>query len=617
MIQVENVSKSFGEYLLYDNLSLTIAEKSRVALIAVNGAGKTTLLNIIAKVEEPDKGSVVYQSGIKIGYLSQQPVIDETSSVLEAIYRSDSEISSTVREYEKAILHSDDELTSTLLAKMDALNAWDFEYRAKEILSRLKINDLDQPVSTLSGGQLKRVALAIVLINDPDVLILDEPTNHLDLEMSAWLEEYLIKRDKTLLMVTHDRYFLDRVCTNIYELDQASLFQYKGGYSDYLVKREERIAQFNSEVDKAQNLYRRELEWMRRMPQARGHKAKYREDAFYETKDKAFKKRNDSTIEIALGGSRLGTKIFEMINVSKSFGTKRILNNFNYTFTRYEKLGIIGNNGTGKSTFLKILTGVVSADAGVTDVGESVKFGYYRQDGVDFDENKRVIDVVKDIAEVVTLANGSTISASQILNHFLFTPDTQYSYVCKLSGGEKRKLYLLTVLMQSPNFLILDEPTNDLDIVTLNILEDFLANFGGCLIVVSHDRYFMDKVVDHILVFEGDGKLRLFEGNYTQLRNAELDKIEEQRKTEKPQQQSEKVERIKSQTRKLTFKEKQELEQLDKEIPQLENDKLKLEELMSSGTRSANELVELSKKYEELIATLDEKGFRWLELSDI
>lgn len=618
MIQVENITKSFGEQLLYENLSLSIQERSRIALIAINGAGKTTLLNIIAKVEEPDSGDIVYRSDIKIGYLSQKPDIDNTLTVLEAIYRSDDEVSSTVREYEKAILNSDDELTSTLLAKMDSLNAWDFEYRAKEILSRLKIRDLNQTISTLSGGQLKRVALAIVLINDPDVLILDEPTNHLDLEMSAWLEEYLIKRDKTLFMVTHDRYFLERVCTNIYELDQCSLFQYKGSYNDYLLKRNERIEQFNSEVERAQNLYRRELEWMRRMPQARGHKAKYREDAFYEIKDKAFKKRNDATIEIALGGSRLGTKIFEMEEVSKSFDSKVILDKFSYTFSRYEKLGIIGNNGTGKSTFLKILTGGLSADSGTTDIGESVKFGYFRQDGVDFDENKRVIDVIKDIAEVVTLANGNTITASQLLTHFLFTPDTQYNYVYKLSGGEKRKLYLLTILMESPNFLILDEPTNDLDIVTLNILEEFLAGFGGCLIVVSHDRYFMDKVVDHLLVFEGDGVLRIFEGNYTQYRNAELDKIDQERKkNDKSQPQVEKVERTKNTTRKLTYKEKCELELLDKEIPELEAKKTMLEAKMSDGTLTSDEIMTISKEYELLTDEIDEKSFRWLELSEI
>ncbi|MFI3262113.1 MAG: ABC-F family ATP-binding cassette domain-containing protein [Rikenellaceae bacterium] len=618
MIQVENITKTFGEQLLYENLSLSIQERSRIALIAINGAGKTTLLNIIAKVEEPDSGSIVYRNDIRIGYLSQKPDIDESLTVLEAIYRSDDEISSTVRDYEKAILESNHELTSTLLTKMDSLNAWDFEYRAKEILSRLKIRDLSQRVSTLSGGQLKRVALAIVLINDPDVLILDEPTNHLDLEMSAWLEEYLIKRDKTLLMVTHDRYFLERVCTNIYELDQCSLFQYKGSYNDYLLKRNERIEQFNSEVERAQNLYRRELEWMRRMPQARGHKAKYREDAFYEIKDKAFKKRNDATIEIALGGSRLGTKIFEMKEVSKSFdSSKVILDKFSYTFSRYEKLGIIGNNGTGKSTFLKILTGGMSADSGITDIGESVKFGYFRQDGVDFDENKRVIDVIKDIAEVVTLANGSTITASQLLTHFLFTPDTQYNYVYKLSGGEKRKLYLLTILMESPNFLILDEPTNDLDIVTLNILEEFLAGFGGCLIVVSHDRYFMDKVVDHLLVFEGNGVLRIFEGNYTQYRNAELDKIDMERKAEKPQQQVEKVAKPKNNTRKLTYKEKCELEALDKEIPELEAKKAELEAKMSNGTLGSDEIMTISKEYEALTEDLDEKSFRWLELSEI
>ncbi len=618
MIQLENISKWYGEILLYENLSLTIAEGHRIALIAKNGAGKTTLLNIVAGVESADNGTVTFQNGITVGYLAQEPVLADNQTVLEAIYHADDALVSVVRDYEKALAENDNIRLGELISQMDALNAWDFEHRAKNILTRLKITDFFQKVATLSGGQRKRLALAMVLIESPDVLILDEPTNHLDLEMAQWLEDYLLKSGKTLFMVTHDRYFLDRVCTDIYELDHGILYTYKGGYSDYVEKRAERIEQFNTEVEKAQNLFRRELEWMRRMPQARGHKAKYRKDAFYETKEKAFRKRNDDVIDIQIKASRLGTKIFEADHLNKRFGDKIILNDFSYRFARYEKLGIVGKNGTGKSTFLNIISGDMQPDSGIVEIGESVRFGYYRQTGMSFDENKKVIDAVREIAEVVTLGDGKTITASQFLNHFLFPPEVQYTYIYKLSGGEKRRLYLLTVLMMSPNFLILDEPTNDLDIMTLNILEDYLEKFGGCLIVVSHDRYFMDKVVDHLLVFEGNGKITVFPGNYTQYRNSVEEREEQERRIqEKPvlskKSVSEKVER----ERKLTFKEKQEMMSLEQEIEVLEKEKKEMEEAMSSGTLSIDDLTSLSERYGILSADLDEKSMRWLELSEI
>ena len=618
MIQLENISKWYGEILLYENLSLTIAEGHRIALIAKNGAGKTTLLNIVAGVESADNGNVTFQNGITVGYLAQEPVLADNLTVLEAIYHADDALVSVVRDYEKALAENDNIRLGELISQMDALNAWDFEHRAKNILTRLKITDFFQKVATLSGGQRKRLALAMVLIESPDVLILDEPTNHLDLEMAQWLEDYLLKSGKTLFMVTHDRYFLDRVCTDIYELDHGILYTYKGGYSDYVEKRAERIEQFNTEVEKAQNLFRRELEWMRRMPQARGHKAKYRKDAFYETKEKAFRKRNDDVIDIQIKAPRLGTKIFEADHLNKRFGDKIILNDFSYRFARYEKLGIVGKNGTGKSTFLNIISGDMQPDSGIVEIGESVRFGYYRQTGMSFDENKKVIDAVREIAEVVTLGDGKTITASQFLNHFLFPPEVQYTYIYKLSGGEKRRLYLLTVLMMSPNFLILDEPTNDLDIMTLNILEDYLEKFGGCLIVVSHDRYFMDKVVDHLLVFEGNGKITVFPGNYTQYRNSVEEREEQERRIqEKPvlskKSVSEKVER----ERKLTFKEKQEMMSLEQEIEVLEKEKKEMEKAMSSGTLSIDDLTSLSERYGILSADLDEKSMRWLELSEI
>ena len=499
---------------------------------------------------------------------------------------------------------------------MDQEKAWEYEQKAKQILSQLKIRNFDQKVKQLSGGQLKRVALANALITEPDLLILDEPTNHLDLDMTEWLEEYLRRTNLSLLMVTHDRYFLDRVCSEIIEIDNQQLYQYKGNYSYYLEKREERIEAKSVEIERANNLYRTELDWMRRMPQARGHKARYREDAFYELEKVAKQRQRNDNVKLEVKASYIGSKIFEADHLSKSFGDLKILDDFSYIFSRYEKMGIVGNNGTGKSTFIKILMGLVKPDGGTIDIGETVRFGYYSQDGLQFDEQMKVIDVVQDIAEVIELGNGKKLTASQFLQHFLFTPETQHSYVCKLSGGERRRLYLCTVLMRNPNFLVLDEPTNDLDIITLNVLEEYLQSFKGCVIVVSHDRYFMDKVVDHLLVFNGQGDIRDFPGNYSDYRDWKEAKAQKEKEAEKPQE--EKTARVRlNDKRKMSFKEKREFEQLEKEIAQLEAEKVQIEELLCSGTLSVDELTDKSKRLPEVNELIDEKTMRWLELSEI
>lgn len=618
MIQLQNISKWFGDFLLYEDLSLYITEGSRIGLIARNGTGKTTLLNIIAGRESADSGEVTFRRDITIGYLCQDPVFDPSLSVIETLYHSNAKLIEVVEGYHAAIESEQNELLGELSLEMERMGAWDIEVRAKTILSKLNINNLHQKVATLSGGERRRLALAQVLVDNPDVLILDEPTNHLDLEMSSWLEEYLLKCGKTLFMVTHDRYFLDRVCTDIYEIDQKRLYSYKGGYSDYVEKHVERIEQFESEKEKAQNIYRRELEWMRRMPQARGSKSKYRKDAFYEVKDRAFAFRSDSRVEINISHARLGTKIFEAKSLSKKFGDKCVLDNFSYLFARGEKLGIIGKNGTGKSTLLRILTGDLIPDSGEVDLGSSVKFGYYRQEGIQFDENAKVIDIARSIAEVVVMGDGSTVGVSQFLNQFLFEPAVQHSFVAKLSGGERRRLYLLTVLMQSPNFLILDEPTNDLDIATLNVLEAYLENFGGCVIVVSHDRYFMDKVTDHLLVFEGEGKTKLFEGNYTQYRNSEQEKAESKTQTSqiaKPQQDS--SGRNANKTKKLSYKDRVELESVETEIAQLEAEKESLEQSMSGGELLSDEIVKISIRHGEILALIDSRTDRWMELEEL
>ena len=519
-IQVENLTKSFGDKRLFDGISFGISNNQRVALIASNGAGKTTLLNILADLESPDAGTISYKKDLRIGYLEQSPDFPAELSVIDACLQSDNEIVRTIADYEHAMLHPEKAEMTEILAKMDILKAWDYETRIKQILGKLRITDFEQKIGELSGGQLKRVSLANVLISEPELLILDEPTNHLDLEMVEWLEDFLKRSSMALLMVTHDRYFLDRVCTDILELDNQMLFSYSGNYSYYLEKRQERIDNFNAETASAQNIYRRELEWMRSTPQARTGKSKGRIDRFYDIEERAKQRMVNENVKLAVKASYLGSKIFEAKYISKAYGDLKILDNFYYNFARYEKLGIVGKNGTGKTTFLKILLGDVKPDSGSVDIGETVRFGYYSQEGLAFDEEMKVIDVVHHIAEEVDLGNGKKMTASQFLNYFLFVPEKQHNYVYKLSGGEKRRLHLCTVLMQNPNFLILDEPTNDLDIVTLNILEDYLQTFKGCVIVVSHDRYFMDKVVDHLFVFEGDAVVRDFPGNYTQYRDS-------------------------------------------------------------------------------------------------
>lgn len=621
ILQVDGLTKSFGDLVLFREISFGIAEGERIGLIAKNGSGKTTLLNILTGKESYGNGAVVFRRDLRVAYLEQDPVYPENLTVLQACFSSGNEITDLIAEYEKVINSKDHSNLDNILQKMDVLQAWDYEHRAKQILAQLKITDFEQKISELSGGQLKRVALANVLITEPDLIILDEPTNHLDLDMVEWLEEYLQRSRLSLLMVTHDRYFLDRVCNEIIEIDQQQLYQYKGNYSYYLEKRDERISAQNAEIDRANNLMRKELEWMRRQPQARGTKAKSRIDAFYDLEKKAQQVRDAGNVQLQMKGSYIGNKIFEAQHVYKAFGDIKIVEDFNYVFARYEKLGIVGNNGTGKSTFIKMLMGEVAPDKGNFDIGETVKFGYYSQDGLKFDEQMKVLDVIQNIAEVIDLGNGNRLTASQFLQHFLFPPEKQHNFVYKLSGGEKRRLYLCTVLITNPNFLVLDEPTNDLDIVTLNILEEYLQQFKGCVIVVSHDRYFMDKVVDHLLAFQGNAKIKDFPGNYTEYREwkeiqGAIEKEKEQAakpKEDKPQIASPKNDDKK----KLSFKEKREFEELDSLIPKLEEEKEKLENELSSGTLSTDELLSKSSRISELIDEIDEKTMRWMELSDL
>ena len=614
-LQVENLSKSFGDLTLFEGLTFGVNQGDKVGLIARNGAGKSTLLSVLAGTEPRDEGEITFRRDIRVGYLEQAPTFPSHLTVLEACFHSDSETVRTIAAYERALaLDATDEL-SPLMERMDRLKAWDYEQRAKRILGKLNIQRFDQRVGELSGGQLKRVALANTLILDPDFLILDEPTNHLDLPMVEWLEDYLSKSHVTLLMVTHDRYFLDRVCSSILELDDRTLYAYRGNYSHYLEKRSERLAARNAEVDRARNLLHTELDWMRRQPQARGTKAKYRVDAFHALEEKARQRREEANVRLRGGASYIGNKIFEARHVTKRFGDLRVTDDFNYTFARYEKMGIIGNNGTGKSTFIKMLIGDVAPDSGRFEVGETVRFGYYSQEGLAFDERMKVIDVARDIAEYVEL-DGEKIGVSQFLNYFLFTPDKQYNYVRKLSGGEKRRLYLCTVLMRSPNFLVLDEPTNDLDIVTLNVLEEYLRTFKGCLIVVSHDRYFMDKVVDHLLVFHGDAEIQDFPGNYTQYREWREAKALMAQDSPKPTREERRPRPAREEKRRLTYKERKEYEALEGEIEALEAEKTALEEALSGGTLGNEELLSKSRRIAEVIELIDTKSTRWLELSE-
>lgn len=612
LLDIQNVSKRFGERVLFEDISFSIGEGQRVGLIAQNGTGKTTLLSMLTGDESCDSGAIIYRNGIKVGYLRQEPKFPEGASVLEACFHG---------------VDFDD----------------DAQLKAKQILTQLRIKDLNQPIAQLSGGQQKRVALAQALISNPDLLILDEPTNHLDLEMVVWLEGFLSRGNRSLLMVTHDRYFLDNVCSVILELDNKTIYSYKGSYSYYLEKRQQRIDATRANIEHANNLYRRELEWMRRQPQARGHKARYREDAFYELEKVAKQRIEERQIRLKASNVYIGSKIFECQYVSKAFPArdeassegKTILKDFYYNFARFEKMGIVGNNGTGKSTFLKLLLGIEPVDSGKFDIGETVKFGYFSQEGLQFDESQKVIDVVRDIADYIDLGQGRHLTASQFLQHFLFSPEQQYNYVYKLSGGEKRKLYLCTVLMRNPNFLVLDEPTNDLDIKTLQILEEYLQDFPGCVIVVSHDRYFMDKVVDHLLVFRGEGEIKDFPGNYTQYR--EWQKLEDKKSAElkeaaqkatasrndnnaptpSPTGKSQRDPNAAPQKRKMTFKEKQEFAQLEKDIEALTAEKESIEKALSSGSVSVEQITEMSKRLPILNEELNEKEMRWLELSEI
>ena len=588
LLDVQNISKAFGAHVLFENISFSIAEGQHVGLIAKNGTGKSTLLSLLSGKESVDSGSIIFRRDIKVGFLEQQPKFDPEESVLDACFN-----------------HQGDP---------------DCILKAKQILTQLHITDLTQPMGQLSGGQQKRIALANVLITEPDLLILDEPTNHLDLEMIEWLEGYLQRGNKTLLMVTHDRYFLDRVCNIILELDNHTVYSYRGNFQYYMEKRQERIDATRAEIERANNLYRRELEWMRRQPQARGHKARYREEAFYDLESKAKQRIEERQMRLKSKNVYIGSKIFECQYVSKAFDEKVILKDFYYNFQRFEKMGIVGNNGTGKSTFIKMLLGEVAPDSGRFDVGDTVRFGYFSQDGMKFRDDQRVIDVIADIADYIDYGGGKHITATQLLQHFLFTPEQQYDYVYKLSGGERRKLYLCTVLMRNPNFLVLDEPTNDLDIQTLEVLEEYLQDFPGCVIIVSHDRFFMDKIVDHLLVFRGEGEIKDFPGNYTQFREWESLKPKEQADAKNNAADSEKKEKrefVGEQRRKKTYKEKCEFEHLEKEIAALEKEQKTIEEALCSGTLSIDELTEKSKRLPLVKDELEEKEMRWLELSEI
>lgn len=621
-LQVENLSKRFGEQLLFENISFGIGKNQKVSLIAKNGMGKSTLLQIIAGKDTPESGSVIFRNDLTIGYLEQDPTLQEGNTVFEEVFSSDSPILNLIKAYEKAVAQNDLRQLEELLPQMDTYNAWDYDNTIKQILSELKVNTYEKKIAHLSGGQRKRVGLAKVLISNPDFLILDEPTNHLDIEMTEWLEGYLEKSNVTLLMVTHDRYFLDRVCSHIIEIDEFGLFTYEGNYSYYLEKRAQRIETRNATIDKAKNLLRTEQEWMRRMPQARSHKARYRIDNFYKIKEIASQKTDEKTLELDIKGQRLGKKILELEHISKSFENHILIQDFSYKFVRGEKIGIVGKNGIGKSTFLNIITQSLAPDSGTIEIGETVVYGYYKQSGIQFQETDRVIDIVKNIAERIDLGNGRVLSASQFLEYFLFTDKQQYSLVGKLSGGERRRLYLLTVLMSNPNFLILDEPTNDLDIVTLNVLEEYLKSFKGCLLIVSHDRFFMDKVSDRIFAFEGNGIIKDFPGNYTQYKNKKEEQ-EEQRQREQKKQAVRQVATCppvptdKKPKQKISYKEKQEMQQLEQEIEQLNTEKTGIETTLSSGTLSNEQLLQQSERIAEIIQLLDEKEMRWLELSEL
>lgn len=624
-LDIQHLTKSIGDLVLFDDISFSVAEGQHVGLIAKNGAGKSTLLGILSGQEDYDSGDITFRNDLRVGYLQQTPHYDPALSVIDACFSQAGELSDLISRYERCLDTPGNPGLAELIDEMERREAWDFELRAKQILTKLDITEFSKPVGQLSGGQLKRVALANVLLTDPDLLILDEPTNHLDIDMIEWLEGYLQRNNKALLMVTHDRYFLDRVCSVILELDGKSLYAYRGNYEYYLEKREERIAATNANIARANNLYRKELDWMRRMPCARGTKARYRKEAFVELEQQAKRRTEERAARLEVKSGYIGSKIFEAEYVSKSFplengGEKVILKDFYYNFSRYEKMGIVGGNGAGKSTFIKMLLGEVKPDEGRFVIGETVRFGYFSQDGMAFDQQMKVIDAVRRIAETIDLGGGRKLTAMQFLTHFLFPPARQQDYIYKLSGGERRRLYLCTVLMQNPNFLILDEPTNDLDIPTLQILEEYLADFKGCVIVVSHDRYFMDRVVDHLLVFKGEGQVDDFPGNYSQYRDwSELKEKEEEeaKKANTPKTETKANTWRGEQKKRLTFKERQEMAALEVSIEALEEEKKEIEEALCSGTLSVDELTEKSKRLPQLQNELDEKSMRWLELSEI
>ena len=618
LLQVENLTKSFGVNSLFDDINFTINEGDKVGLIAKNGTGKSTLLSIIAGDDTPDDGKLIFKNDVTIGYLKQLPQFEPHLSVMDTCLIGDDDQSKAIRQYENALIEGNNEEMTKAIQAMDLASAWDYEERFKQILSQLKIDDFKQRISELSGGQIKRVALAKILISNPQFLILDEPTNHLDIDMIEWLEAYLTRSRMTILMVTHDRYFLDKICSKILELDQKSIYGYDGNYNYYLEKRAERIDAQNAAVEKARNLLRTEIEWMRRQPQARAHKAQYRIDAFYDLKERAQSRNDKGDVELNVKAGYIGKKIFVAHHVSKSFDGKVILNDFNYIFSRYEKLGIVGDNGVGKSTFIKLLLDRIQPDSGYFEIGETVKFGYYSQEGIHFDEGKKVIDAIRDVAENIYFDEKQHYSASQFLQLFLFSPTDQQKLIEKLSGGEKRRLYLAMVLMSKPNFLILDEPTNDLDIQTLEILEDYLSKFSGCLIVISHDRFFMDRCVDHTFVFMGDGVIKDFPGNYSEYR-AWKEAHEKEEATAQKQKAESKPAKPRNNNRdnsqKLTFKEKREFEELTESIDRLTKEKEELFNLFNSGEQ-IDDVATKASRFEEVKDLLDEMELRWLELSE-
>ena len=621
-LQAENISKRYGDKLLFEGIDINISENQKIALVAKNGTGKTSLLNILAGTDTPDSGSLSSKRDLRIAYLPQQIDLDPQQSIIQAVFFQEDDIIRAIRSYNDSLKTGNSEVMQKALDLMDSLNAWDYEAKVKQILGKLEIFDYDQKIGTLSGGQKKRVALAGTLISKPDLLILDEPTNHLDLGMIEWLEEYLSAGDMTIFMVTHDRYFLDRVCNTIMEIDQGKLFTYQGNYSYFVEKRADRIENLQANIARAQNLMRTEQEWMRRMPKARTHKSKFRVDGFKDVKEKASQKIDNAKLELGVATDRLGKKVIDIYNITKCFEDKCLVKDFSYKFARGEKVGIVGKNGSGKTSFLNMLAGELSQDSGRIDIGATVKIAYYKQDGIAFDDDTKPIDVVKKIAEAVKLKNGKTFSASGFLTYFLFPPEMQHNYIRKLSGGEKRRLYLCTVLMQQPNVLFMDEPTNDLDIMTLQVLEEYLIQTDATVVVVSHDRFFMDKIVDHVFVFNGMGEVKDFPGNYTQYRDSDLflsDVVEQNAplkvKDDKPNIKPQKSDSQKA--RKLSFKDKFEFEQLENDLPILEQKRQNLEDELNSGLLDNDTLVSKSAELSELLSVIEEKEIRWLELSEL